>query len=205
MFSGQLAAHVGGGVRQVEGTVFGGEAAILRLADGADGGSGAAPLPLMDDVGLPLVESLPMLVDKLIEYGLRDRVRVIASGKLTMPSSVAWALCVGADFIVSARGFMFSLGCIQAMQCNKNTCPTGITTHNTRLQKGLNQAVKEVRVANYHRNLVKEVSIIAHSCGAKKPRDLGRDCARIVIESGRSVPMDQLYPLPQPRFYPEGN
>ncbi len=173
--------------------------------DGADGGTGAAPMPLMDDVGLPLAESLPMLIDKLIEYGLRDRVRVIASGKLIIPSSVAWALCAGADFIVSARGFMFSLGCIQAMQCNKNTCPTGITTHNTRLQKGLDPAHKEIRVANYHQNLVKEVSIIAHSCGAKKPRDLSREHARIVIEGGRSVPMDQLYPLPQPRYHPDSN
>jgi len=172
--------------------------------DGADGGTGAAPMPLMDDVGLPLGESLPMLIDTLIEYGLRDRVRVIASGKLMIPTTVAWALCVGADFIVSARGFMFSLGCIQAMQCNKNTCPTGITTHNTRLQKGLNPAIKEIRVANYHRNLVKEVSIIAHSCGVKKPRDLHREHARIVVESGRSVPMDQLYPMPQPRFYSSG-
>jgi len=173
--------------------------------DGADGGTGAAPMPLMDDVGLPLTESLPMLVDKLIEYGLRDRIRVIASGKLMMPSSVAWALCIGADFIVSARGFMFSLGCIQAMQCNKNTCPTGITTHSSRLQKGLDPGVKEVRVENYHKNLVKEVSVIAHSCGAKKPRDLKRDCARMVVETGRSVPLDQLYPLPQPRFHPDSN
>jgi len=168
--------------------------------DGGDGGTGAAPMPLMDDVGLPLRESLPMLVDKLIEYGLRDRVRVIASGKLVLPSSVAWALCVGADFIVSARGFMFSLGCIQAMQCNKNTCPTGITTHNTRLQKGLNPSLKEVRVAHYHHNLVHEVCIIAHSCGARKPRDLHREHARIVIENGRSIPLDQLYPIPQPRY-----
>ncbi|HHX82229.1 MAG TPA: FMN-binding glutamate synthase family protein, partial [Pseudomonadaceae bacterium] len=101
--------------------------------DSADGGTGAAPLTLVDDVGLDLQESLPILVDKLIEYRLRDRIRVIASGKLINPADVAWALCVGADAVNNARGFMFSLGCIQAMQCNRNTCPTGITTHDPKL------------------------------------------------------------------------
>ncbi|MCH9674114.1 MAG: FMN-binding glutamate synthase family protein, partial [Gammaproteobacteria bacterium] len=99
--------------------------------DGGDGGTGAAPMALIDDVGLPLRESLPIVIDKLIESDLRDRVKVIASGKLITPSDVAWAFCVGADFVNSARGFMFALGCIQALQCNKNTCPTGITTHDT--------------------------------------------------------------------------
>ncbi len=84
--------------------------------DSSDGGTGAAPQPLMDFMGLPLKESLPMLIDHLVGYGLRDRVRVICSGKLITPSGVAWALCMGADFIVSARGFMFALGCIQAMR-----------------------------------------------------------------------------------------
>src|SRR5690606_23222805 len=77
--------------------------------DSADGGTGAAPMPLMDDVGLPIRESLPLVVDKLTEYGLRDRVKVIASGKLVTPMEVAWALCMGADFINSGRGFMFAL------------------------------------------------------------------------------------------------
>jgi len=140
--------------------------------DSADGGTGAAPMPLIDDVGLPLRESLPMVVDKLNEYGLRQRTAVIASGKLVTPTDVAWALCLGADFVVSARGFMFALGCIQALQCNKNTCPTGITTHNKRLQRGLNPKDKAVRVANYAKNITYEVGIIAHSCGVREPRQL---------------------------------
>lgn len=164
--------------------------------DSADGGTGAAPMPLMDDVGLPLRESLPMLVDKLKLYGLRERIRVIASGKLITPTMVAWALCAGADFINSARGFMFSLGCIQALQCNKNTCPTGITTHNKKLQGGLVPESKAERVAHYAEHMKKEVGIIAHSCGAKEPRGLRRKHARIVIEHGRSIPMDELYPEP---------
>ena len=162
--------------------------------DGADGGTGAAPMPLIDDVGLPLRESLPLLVDKLNEYGLRERTCVIASGKLVTPTDVAWALCMGADFIVSARGFMFALGCIQALQCNRNTCPTGITTHNRRLQRGLNPKDKAVRVANYARNITHEVGIIAHSCGVREPRELKRFHARIVGSNGLSVPLNELHP-----------
>lgn len=162
--------------------------------DSADGGTGAAPMPLIDGVGLPLRESLPLLVDKLCEYGLRERVKVIASGKLVTPTNVAWALCVGADFINSARGFMFALGCIQALQCNKNTCPTGITTHDLDLQKGLNPEDKAVRVMYYQKNMVKEVGIIAHSCGVREPRQLRRHHARIVTETGLSIPLNKLHP-----------
>ena len=162
--------------------------------DSADGGSGAAPMPLIDAMGLPIRESLPMVVDKLNKHGLRDRVKVVCSGKLVTPSTVAWALCIGADFIVSARGNMFALGCIQALQCNKNTCPTGITTHNPDLQKGLAPEDKAVRVASYIKNIVKEVGIIVHSCGVHEPRQLKRFHARIVMDNGKSIPLDELWP-----------
>jgi len=162
--------------------------------DGAEGGTGAAPMPLIDDVGLPLRESLPMVVDALAKYGLRERIRVVASGKLITPADVAWALCVGADFVASARGFMFALGCIQALHCNKNTCPTGITTHDPKLQQGLHPPTKAERVASYAKNLVHEVGVIAHSCGARSPRELRRFHARIVRPDGRSVPLSELYP-----------
>jgi len=165
--------------------------------DGAEGGTGAAPMPLIDSVGMSLKESLPLVVDKLKEYGLRERIKVIASGKLTTPNSVAAALCTGADFIASARGFMFALGCIQALQCNKNTCPTGITTHDPKFQKGLVPEIKSVRVTNYVNNMVKEVGIIAHSCGVKSPRSLNRTHARIVVGSGKTQGMDELYPEPE--------
>ena len=161
--------------------------------DSADGGTGAAPMTLMDDMGLPLRESLPLLVDKLNEYGLRDRVKVISSGKLITPADAAWALCVGADFITSARGFMFALGCIQALQCNKNTCPTGITTHDLKLQKGLDPENKALRVMNYAKNMTKEIGILAHSCGVKAPRELDRH-ARIVTQNGLSVALNELHP-----------
>lgn len=162
--------------------------------DGAEGGTGAAPLPLIDDMGMPLKESLPLLVDKLNNYALRDQIKVIASGKLITPADVAWALCVGADFITSARGFMFALGCIQALQCNKNTCPTGITTHNKKLQRGLVPKDKAVRVMNYATNMVHEVCVLAHACGVKAPRQLKRHHARIVMPDGLSTPLNELHP-----------
>ncbi len=166
--------------------------------DSGDGGTGAAPMSLIDNVGLPIKESLPLVVDMLCRHGLRDRVRVIASGKLINPSEGAAALCMGADFINSARGFMFALGCIQALQCNKNTCPTGITTHNKRLQRGLVPENKAKRVQRYAETMRKEIGTIAHSCGVKEPRGLKRHHCRIVQDDGRSIPLDELYPEIKP-------
>ena len=161
--------------------------------DSGDGGTGAAPMSLMDNVGLPLRQSLPMLINKLKQHGLRDRIKVIASGKLITPVEVAWALATGADFITSARGFMFSIGCIQALQCNKNTCPTGITTHDKDLQSGLNPENKAERVRSYVKNMVYEVGVIAHSCGVAEPRQLRRKHAFIVSPQGKSIPLTELY------------
>ncbi|WP_370650602.1 FMN-binding glutamate synthase family protein [Kordiimonas sp. SCSIO 12603] len=165
--------------------------------DSADGGTGAAPMSLIDNMGMPIRESLPLVVDILKKYGLRERIKVCASGKMINPSEVAWAYCAGADFVNSARGFMFALGCIQALQCNKNTCPTGITTHNEKLQYGLDPASKSERVASYAKNMKKEVGILAHSCGVPEPRQLKRYHARVVLDNGRSVSMDELYPEPE--------
>lgn len=164
--------------------------------DSADGGSGAAPQPLMDYVGLPLKESLPWVTNLLIEAGLKERIKLIVAGKLVTPSMVAWALASGADFVNSARGFMFALGCIQAMQCHKNTCPTGITTHNLKLQKGLDPTDKANRVAFYHQNLTYGVGMIAHACGVSEPRKLGLDHVHIVTSHGMSIPLSEFYPQP---------
>jgi glutamate synthase domain-containing protein 2 len=168
--------------------------------DSADGGTGAAPMSLMDDMGLPVNQSLPMLLDKLNEYGLRERIKVNVSGKMINPTEVAWALCMGTDFVSTARGAMFSLGCIQAMQCNKNTCPTGITTHDKDLQQGLVVKDKKKRVAHYIKNLEKELRVIANSCGCKRPRDLLREHARVVVANGKSITLEELYPSVKPRL-----
>ena len=165
--------------------------------DSGDGGTGAAPMPLMDNVGMPIKEALPVVVDILVRYGLRERVRVIASGKLITPAEVAWAYCVGADFVVSARGFMFALGCIQSLKCNRNTCPTGITTHDRRLQRGLDPETKSVRVRNFVEKLRYGTGIISHSCGVSYPRALKRYHCRIASGDGKSVPLDERYPVPE--------
>ena len=165
--------------------------------DGGDGGTGAAPMPLMDNVGLPVKESLPVVVDLLTKYGLRERIRVIASGKLVTPAEVALAFCNGADFVTTARGFMFALGCIQSLKCNKNTCPTGITTHKKSLQKGLDPSEKSRRVKNFVAKIRYGTGLIAHSCGVAEPRALERRHCRIVQQGARSVPLDQIYPTPE--------
>jgi glutamate synthase domain-containing protein 2 len=162
--------------------------------DSADGGTGAAPMSLIDNMGMPIRESLPLVIDTLKRHGLRERIKICASGKMINPSEVAWAYCAGADFVNSARGFLFALGCIQSLQCNKNTCPTGITTHNKKLQYGLEPVSKSERVAHYAQNMQKEIGIIAHSCGVQEPRRLNRHHARVVLENGRSISMDELYP-----------
>jgi glutamate synthase domain-containing protein 2 len=171
-----------------------GSAPDFITIDSGDGGTGAAPMPLMDSVGMIIGESLPLLVDKLAAASLRERVKVIASGKMIVPSAAAWAFCAGADFINTARGFMFALGCIQAMQCNKNTCPTGVTTHDPRLQRGLDPTDKAERVYHYARTLVREIGMIAHSCGVTEPRRLERRHCRVVMADGRSVSLDELFP-----------
>lgn len=161
--------------------------------DGAEGGTGAAPESLADYMGLPIAESLPVLIDKLKQYGLRERIKVIASGKMVTAGEVAKALCIGADFVNSARGFMFALGCIQALRCHNNTCPTGITTHNPKKVNGLDVKTKSLRVANYVRRVNYEVGVIAHSCGVREPRELSRRHARMVTSTGVSKSLAEIY------------
>ncbi len=167
--------------------------------DGGEGGTGAAPQVLIDHVGLPLTESLPMVVDVLMEYDLKNRIQVIASGKMVTSAHVAWALCMGADFAVTARGFMFSLGCIQSLQCHRDTCPTGIATHNKRLQKGLVVEDKAERVAAYAHWVNHEINCLAHSCGLRNAKEFKREHVRIVQKPGYSVSLSELYPYPEAR------
>ncbi len=167
--------------------------------DGGEGGSGAAPQALADHMGLSIDEALPRVVDSLIESGLRQRVRVIASGKIVTSARAAWALAAGADFVNTARGFMFSLGCIQALRCHQNTCPTGVTTHNKRLQRALVVEEKYLRVANYANGINREIDMIAHSCGVRHARELKREHVRIVQANHQSIALNMLYPYPEPK------
>ena len=138
--------------------------------DGGEGGTGAAPSALADYVGMPITQALPLVAEARARHGLQDRIRILASGKLITPDKVAWALCMGADFVVSARGFMFSLGCIQAMKCGSGKCPTGVTAVDPKMIRGLDPTDKGVRVARYAERVLEEVEIIAHSCGITDAR-----------------------------------
>lgn len=166
--------------------------------DGGDGGTGAAPMPLMDNVGLPVREALPAVIDTITQFGLRQRIKIIASGKLITPTEVAYAYCAGADMVNGGRGFMFALGCIQALKCNRNTCPTGITTHNERLQSGLDPLDKAERVKNYVGKIHYGTGLIAHSCGVPEPRSLQRKHCRIAQGTGISLPLNTIYPRVAP-------
>ncbi len=143
--------------------------------DGSEGGSGAAPMMLMDWVALPIRVALPETAKILNEYKLKERIRLIVSGQLVTPGDVAWAMAAGADYVVSARGFMFAIGCIQAMRCHTNTCPSGVATHDKHLQKALKPQDKKHGVANYVNRLRDEVGLIARTCGLSHCREFTPD------------------------------
>lgn len=152
------------------------------VIDGAEGGTGAAPKSFMDEVGTPLFEALPWVHNHLLDCGSRNRLKLLASGKLISPGYQAKALCLGADAIYSARGFLLALGCIQALQCNSNNCPTGITTHNPALQRGLDIDDKAQRVYHFVKNTEKELYEICAALGKKKLGDLdGTDLESFVV------------------------
>ena len=154
--------------------------------DGGNGGTGAAPMPLIDSTGMTVRESLPILVDLLEARGLRERIKVVASGKLVTSADAAWALAAGADMVNNGRGFMFALGCIQALKCHTNNCPSGVATHDEDLQKGLDPTDKSERVARYVRTMLKEVEMIAHACGVSGPAQLARRHLRVMEPDGSS-------------------
>ncbi|MFK5956398.1 MAG: FMN-binding glutamate synthase family protein [Planctomycetota bacterium] len=143
--------------------------------DGGEGGTGAAPKSFMDDIGMPLFEALPMVQHILVEAGVRDRLVLFASGRLISPGKQMKAMTLGADVVYSARGFLLSLGCIQALQCNRNTCPVGITTHDAHLQKGLNIADKSQRVANYVDAIHHDYEELLSAVGKKSSCDLSEE------------------------------
>lgn len=133
--------------------------------DGAEGGTGAAPLEFSDSVGLPLEPALIFARVTLEKYQLKTRIRLIASGKAISAFSIVKNLALGADLCNSARGFMFSLGCIQALRCNTNACPTGVATQDKHLEKGLVVTDKSERVFNFHKNTVHAVKELLGATG----------------------------------------
>ncbi|WP_102691701.1 FMN-binding glutamate synthase family protein [Rummeliibacillus pycnus] len=137
--------------------------------DGGEGGTGASYQELIDSVGLPIRSALPIVVTTLEKYGVRDRVKIIASGKMFTPDRIAIALAMGADLVNIARGFMISIGCIQAMRCNSNACPVGVATTDPDLQKALVIDEKKYRVVNYLLTLRKGLFRISAAAGIESP------------------------------------
>jgi len=140
--------------------------------DGAEGGTGASPKSFMDDFGTPLFKALPLVHSILQEEGVRDRLKLLCAGKLVNPGRQLLALSMGADACYTARGFMLAIGCVQALQCNRNTCPVGITTHNPLLKSGLDIETKSERVKNYVLNLEHEYYEMLSALGVSSFRDL---------------------------------
>lgn len=140
--------------------------------DGAEGGTGAAPLEFTDSVGMPIEPALMFVRRTLERFALHGEVKIIASGKVLTSASLMKMLALGADVCNSARGFMFALGCIQALKCNTNTCPTGITTHQRHLVRGLVVADKSERVFNFHRNTLLSLMELLAACGLERVEDV---------------------------------
>ncbi len=137
--------------------------------DGGEGGTGAAPLVASDHVGLPFKLALSRVYRIFAERGLQDRVVFVGSGKLGFPDAALLALALGCDLVHVGREAMLALGCIQAQRCHTGHCPSGVATQNRWLQRGLDPALKSVRVANYVSTLRSELVQLAHSCGVAHP------------------------------------
>jgi glutamate synthase domain-containing protein 2 len=145
------------------------------VVDGAEGGTGAAPLEFSDHVGTPLQEGLRLVHNTLIGVGLRDRIALGASGKVISAFDIARAMALGADWCNSARGFMFALGCIQAQACHTGHCPTGVTTQDPVRQQALVVPDKATRVYNFHHETLKALRELVQAAGLQHPRDITAD------------------------------
>lgn len=165
------------------------------VVDGAEGGTGAAPVELADHVGMPLRDGLVFVRNCLVGCGLRERLRIGASGKVTTACHIAVNMALGADWCNAARGFMFALGCVQSQRCHTDQCPTGVTTQNPLRQRALVVADKARRVRNYHRHMVRTLSQVVAACGLDDCSELAPHhvCQRVSPTEVRTL--DRAYPL----------
>lgn len=165
--------------------------------DGGEGGTGATYQELADAVGLPIMSALPLVDEMLKKYGVRNRVKLIASGKLTSPDKVAVALAMGADLVNIARGFMISVGCIMAEICHTNHCPAGVATTDSKLQEGLVIEEKQNRVANYVISLREGLFNLAAAAGIDTPTKFERKHIVHKDEWGRVSPVRDITLTPE--------
>ncbi len=166
--------------------------------DGGEGGTGAAPLEFSDSVGTPLNEGLSFVHYALIGANLRDQVRLIASGKVNTGFQIATKVALGADMCNAARAMMFALGCIQALRCNTNQCPTGIATQDPELVHGLHVGDKSVRVARFHRETVKSFFEVLGAAGLQDPTQLKPWYLMRRVSSGEVRSYKDIYPAIEP-------
>ena len=152
--------------------------------DGGEGGTGAAPLVFSNYVGTPLIDALIFVNNILKKYNLTDEIRIIASGKVTNSFDIIKLISLGANGVNAARAFMLSLGCIQARECDKNTCPVGIATQDKKLISGLDPAEKSVRVFNYHKNIIHEVVELMGAMGVDNVKQLNPSMINVRNEKG---------------------
>lgn len=162
--------------------------------DGGEGGTGAAPQEYSDHVGMPLRDALAFVYDCLNGFGIKDQIKIICSGKVITGFDIIRNLSLGADLCNSARGMMFALGCIQALECHANTCPTGVATQDPRLTKGLVPEEKSIRVARYHHETVKSAMDLMASAGLAHPDDVDRTVVSTRTERSKIQTFEETYP-----------
>lgn len=162
--------------------------------DGGEGGTGAAPNEFSNSVGMPLGDGLYLVTNILIGAGLRDKIRIITAGRVVSGFSLLRMLALGADLTNSARAMMFALGCIQALKCNTNTCPTGITTQDRELMAGLDVENKAVRVYNYQKKTVEAACDLLGACGVDHPAKFHRGLMSRRLSSTQTLTYEELYP-----------
>ncbi len=166
--------------------------------DGAEGGTGAAPLEFTNHIGEPLDDGLIFVHNALVGTHLRDKIRIICSGKIATGFDMVEKIAMGADMCNSARAMMMSVGCVQSKQCNANTCPTGVATQNKRLQRGLVVDQKKYRVANYHKNTMKSFLEIVGAMGLTNPSELKPEYLMRRISSDCVKPLNEIYTYLKP-------
>jgi len=162
--------------------------------DGGEGGTGAAPQEYSDHVGMPLRDAIAFVYDALNGFGIKDQIKIIASGKVITGFDIIRNLSLGADLCNSARGMMFALGCIQALECHNNTCPTGVATQNPNLMKGLVPEEKSVRVTRFQHETVKSAMDLMASAGLSHPDEVTRDVITTRIDRNKVETFAQIYP-----------
>lgn len=168
------------------------------VVDGSEGGTAAAPQEFEDSVGMPLTQGLATVHGALVASGLRDRIRVGASGKVASAADIVRRLIIGADYVNAARPMMIALGCIQSLRCASNTCPTGVATQNPRLERSLDVPTKAQRVTAYQRSTVIEATRLMASMGAASAADLTPEMLRRNLGEGRSLSYAELIEWPAP-------